>query len=343
MTMLTLGEIARILDLALEGDKAVLINNVSSLNSAKKGDITFLSNTKYKADLNNCNASAVILEKTLGKNFEGNKLLSNNPQADFVRVIKILYPKEKHVGIHPGSIIDPTSSIGKEVFIAEGAVIGPDVIIEDGVAIGSHCVIGRGSEIGVDSVIKSNVTIAGDVKIGKRTLIHEGAVIGSDGFGLVKDRGVWLKVPQIGGVEIGDDVEVGANTTIDRGALDNTVIENGVKLDNQIQIAHNVRIGENTAIAACVGIAGSAIVGASCTIGGAAVILGHLSIADNVHITAMSLVTQSIDKAGTYSSGTPLEPNAQWHRNFIRFKQLEEMAKRIKALEKEIAALKNVR
>jgi len=215
-------------------------------------------------------------------------------------------------------------------------VIGDSVRIGRNAIIGAGCVIGAGSIIDDDSRLVANVSICDHVRIGKRVLIHPGAVIGSDGFGLVNDSGEWLKVPQLGTVSIGNDVALGANTTIYLGSLDDTVIEDGVKLDNQIQFAHNVHIGAHTAIAGCVGIAGSTRIGRYCAIGGGVGITGHLEIADNVHVTAMSLVTQSITEAGVYSSGTPLQTNSKWRRNFVRFGQLDEMARRLQKIEKKL-------
>ena len=229
-----------------------------------------------------------------------------------------------------GADVHPTASIGPFVAIESGVVIGA------GSSIGSHSSIGEGSQIGEGCQIAASVQIYHGVRIGDRVVLHSGVVIGSDGFGFANDKGVWVKIPQIGGVEIGDDVEIGANTTVDRGALENTVIGNGVKMDNQIQVAHNVQIGDHTAIAGCVGIAGSAKIGRYCGIGGGAGILGHLEITDGVQVTAMSLVTKSIKDPGIYSSGTSVEPSKLWHKNYARFRQLDEMARRIKALEQRL-------
>lgn len=332
---ITLGEIARRLGLPLAGDGEAMIQGVASLDKAQHGDITFISNRRLKGKLRESGASALIVTAELKDLFSGNTLLSSNPQADFARVIDLLFPVERTTGVHPTAVIDPSATLHESVYVGPHTVIEHDVTVEEDCSIGPNCILGAGSRLGAGGCLKANVSIADNVKIGKRVLVHQGAVIGSDGFGLVREGAAWLKIPQIGGVVIGEDVEIGANTTIDRGALEDTILEDGVKLDNLIQVAHNVRIGANTAIAACVGIAGSARIGRNCTIGGAAVVLGHLKIVDDVHITAMSLVTKSIDEPGVYSSGTPLEPNASWHRNYVRFKQLDEMAKRIRALEDE--------
>lgn len=337
---ISLTELARSLGLPFEGDGSLLIHRVASLANAGSGDIAFFSNRRHREQLATTRASAVIIPNELKQLFQGAKLVSENPQADFARVINLLMPRNELRGVHPTADVDSTAQIHSQISIGPNVVIGANVRIGQGCVIGPNCVIGADSELGADCCLKANVSIAEGVRLGRRVLVHQGAVIGADGFGLAKEKERWLKIPQIGGVTIGDDVEVGANTTIDRGAIDDTVLEDGVKLDNQIQVAHNVRIGANTAIAACVGIAGSAQIGARCTIGGAAVVLGHLTIVDDVHITAMSLVTQSIDDPGVYSSGTPLESNASWHRNYVRFKQLDDMAKRLKAMERELKRLK---
>lgn len=340
MGAITLGELAHDLGLQLEGDPATVIRGVASLTKAKAGDIAFAGHQKYKKALAGCDASALIVNQNLRSCFSGNKLISSNPQADFARLLILLYPTGVRTGVHTTAVIDPSANLPDNAYVGPNTVIEADVVIGEKTHIGANCVIGARSQLGAECHVKANVSIAHDIRIGNRVLIHQGAVIGADGFGLAKEGGAWLKIPQIGRVVIGNDVEIGANTTIDRGALDDTFIDDGVKLDNQIQIAHNVHIGAHTAIAACVGIAGSAKVGRCCTIGGAAVVLGHLEIADDVHITAMSLVTKSIDQPGVYSSGTPLQSNSDWHRNNVRYKQLDTMAKRLKALEKTVAESK---
>lgn len=340
MIATTLKDIAQSLGLEWEGDGTVLITGVASLDNATSGDIAFLGSVCKRTDVGKCSASALIVHPDHRELFPGNKLLSSNPKADFARTILLLRPVQSPQGIHETAIVDPSAVLEHAVYVGPFAVIEHDVRIGEGTIVESNCVIGAGSRLGAQCHLKAGVKIADGVRIGHGVLIHQGAVVGADGFGLAKEGDAWLKVAQIGGVVIGDNVEIGANTTIDRGAIDDTVIEHGVKLDNQIQIAHNVRIGANTAIAACVGIAGSARIGKGCTIGGAAVVLGHLEIVDNVHITAMSLVTKSIEEPGTYSSGTPLQKNAVWHRNYVRFKQLDKMAKRLKALEDELKALR---
>jgi UDP-3-O-[3-hydroxymyristoyl] glucosamine N-acyltransferase len=241
-------------------------------------------------------------------------------------------------GIHASAVVDATSQIHAEAAVAANCVIEAGAVVAADCQIGPGCVIGKNVTIGAGSRLHANVTLCHDVQIGCRVILHPGVVIGADGFGLADNNGEWVKVPQIGTAIIANDVEVGANTTIDRGAVGDTLIGNGVKLDNLIQIGHNVQIGEHTAIAACTAVAGSARIGKHCAIGGCVGIVGHLEIADNVTITGMSHVSQAIPHKGVYSSGTPLEENAKWHRNFIRLKQLDDMARRLKKLEKQLDA-----
>ncbi|GAB4359453.1 MAG: UDP-3-O-(3-hydroxymyristoyl)glucosamine N-acyltransferase [Gammaproteobacteria bacterium] len=335
-----LGELAKALNLELHGDPDCRISSAAPLYRAQPDELAFLSDRRRRKELSTTEAGAVILTAALADHYPGNRLISDSPHADFARAMYLLYPREvPEYGVHPKAIISPSAELADHVTIGPGTVIEEGASIGEGSVIGAGCVVEKDAIIGRNCKIHSNVTIAHGVCIGDRVEIHSGAVLGADGFGLAKEGERWIKVPQIGTVVIGDDVEIGANTTIDRGALDDTVLEQGVKLDNQIQVGHNVRIGAHTAIAGCVGIAGSAVIGARCTIGGAAGILGHLRIVDDVHITAMSLVTSSITEPGSYSSGTPLEKSEEWHRNCVRFKQLDQMAKRLKKLEKQIAEM----
>jgi UDP-3-O-[3-hydroxymyristoyl] glucosamine N-acyltransferase len=243
-------------------------------------------------------------------------------------------PSPVRAGIHAsavieaGAVVHPTAEVGPGCHVAEGAVIGERVVL------GSGCAIGAGSRIGDDSRLYPRVTVYHDCEIGRRAIVHSGAVIGADGFGMAPEQGRWRKIPQLGRVVIGDDVEVGANTTIDRGALDDTLIEEGVKLDNQIQIGHNVRVGAHSALAGCVGVAGSARIGRRCTIGGGAVILGHLELADDVHVSAASVVTRSLRQPGHYAGVYPLQSNDAWARNAARLRNLDDLAERLRALEK---------
>lgn len=310
------------------------ISGISTLRKAQTHEISFFSNRIYRDDLRQTQAAAVILSAQDKVECPVCCLIMANPYLGYAKVAQLFHPTPRYpAGRHPSAIIDSRAEV------AESATIGANVVIEAGacigeqVYIGAGCVIGAGVEIANDCRLVANVTLCTGTRLGQRVIIHPGAVIGSDGFGLANDAGQWVKIPQLGGVIIEDDVEIGANTTIDKGALEDTWIGRGAKLDNQIQVAHNVHIGENTAIAGCVGIAGSTHIGKGCMIGGGVGISGHLQIADNVYVTGGSVVLQSITEAGLYSSGTPLQLNAQWHRNFIRFKQLDELHKRIQILE----------
>lgn len=337
---ITLGELAERIGARVEGDSNCVINGVATLTNAEAGEITFLSNPRFQNLLTDSRASAVIVTENDVVNCSVNALVSENPYLAYAQVSAIFAPQRPAAGnIDPKATIGHHTTIDESVTVGANAVIGDGVELAAGVVIGAGCVIENGTSIGEDSRIYPNVTLYHDVVIGKRVIIHSGTVVGSDGFGFANDQGHWVKIHQLGRVVIGDDVEIGANTTIDRGAIEDTVIGDGVILDNQIQVAHNVKIGAHTAIAGCVGIAGSAVIGRHCAIGGGAGILGHLEISDGVTVTAMSLVTKSIREQGVYSSGTPLEPSASWQKNFARFKQLDEMARRLKRLEKDFEKL----
>jgi UDP-3-O-[3-hydroxymyristoyl] glucosamine N-acyltransferase len=334
---LTLKEIAAEVNAEIVGDPDCQIEGVATIQNATSGSITFLSNRSYKKYLESTDASAVILTRDDVSHCPVSALIVENPYLVYARVASLLNPPEEFgAGVHPSAVVMEGCKIAKSAFIGANCVIERAAQVDENCYIAPGSVIGEQSRIGANTRLYSNVTVYHDVTIGRNCILHSGVVVGSDGFGIANDNGVWEKVPQLGSVRIGDNVEIGANTTIDRGALEDTVIEDGVKLDNQIQVAHNVIIGAHTAIAGCVGIAGSAHIGRYCAIGGGAVILGHLKIADKVQITAMSMVTKSIKEPGVYSSGTPLQPNHLWHKNFVRFRQLDEMARKIRELEKKL-------
>lgn len=332
----TLAELAGCVGGIVEGDETCVIDNVASLTSAKRYQISFYTDGRHNQALADTKAGAVILAAQHVDFSPTNNIIVENPQLAFARIAEKLNPIEKISGIHKDASVDPDTSIDSSAYIGAQSVVEAGAEIKAGVMIGASCTIGKGCIIGEDSRLHANVTLRDKTVIGQNALIHSGAVIGSDGFGFANDHGHWLKIPQLGKVVIGDDVEIGANTTIDCGALDDTVIGNGVKLDNQIQIAHNVKIGDHTAIAGCVGIAGSTVIGRYCTIAGGVGIVGQIEIVDNVHITAATVVTHSIMSSGAYSSGTPMQENAKWQRNYVRFKQLDDMAKRLKRIEKQI-------
>jgi len=334
---ITLGELAEQIGAALHGDPECTVQGIATLQHAEPGTISFLANPRYRKFLSTTSATAVILGPEDQEACPVIALVSSNPYLSYARAAEVLYPRDSpSYGIHPSAVIDPTAQVHERSWIGPNSVVEARAVVSVNVQIGAGCVVGAGSVVGEGCRLVANVTLCRDVVIGDRVLIHPGAVIGSDGFGIANDNGNWVKVPQLGSVEIGDDVEIGANTTIDRGALENTVIGKGVKLDNQIQVAHNVQIGAYTAIAGCVGIAGSAKIGQRCMIGGGAGILGHLEIADDVQVTAMSLVSKSVTEAGVYSSGVPLQTNPAWRKNAARFKQLDEIVTRLNKLESQL-------
>jgi UDP-3-O-[3-hydroxymyristoyl] glucosamine N-acyltransferase len=333
-----LGEIVARFGGELVGAGDTAISRIATLEGAGPGDLAFLANPRYRPQLATTRAAAVIMAPPAAENVAA-AILTPQPYLYYARVAQWLNPPPApEPGIHPSAVVEgdvaASASIGPNVWIGSGAVIG------EGVVIGANCSIGAGVSIGADSRLAANVAIYPGSSLGARCLVHSGAVIGADGFGFAREGdGRWVKIPQMGRVLIGDDVEIGAGTTIDRGALGDTVIADGVKLDNQIQVGHNVRIGAHTAMAGCVGIAGSTVIGARCTVGGATAILGHLQIADDVNVSAGTLVMKSIPAAGTYSGAIPLLEHGDWLRNFSRLRHLDAMADKIRALEQRLAAL----
>jgi UDP-3-O-[3-hydroxymyristoyl] glucosamine N-acyltransferase len=336
----TLAELAHRCHGELRGDPDYQVERIATLATAGPHDIAFVAGEKYYPQLAVTHAGAVVLGHTDAGLYSGNALLSENPRLCFTRVAAMLHPPVRPpAGLHASAVADASAEV------AEDAAIGPLAIIESGAQVGRGAVIGAGCYIGTGAVIgdgtwlHAQVTIGADCVLGQRCIVHSGAVIGSDGFGYARDGARWEKTPQLGRVLVGDDVEIGANTTIDRGALDDTVIERGVKLDNLVHIAHNVHIGEDTAIAACVGIAGSTRVGRRCTLAGQVGVVGHIEITDDVHITGAAVVSHTIRAPGTYSSGTPLEAYSSWLKNAVRMRQLDDMARRLKKLEQQLSAL----
>jgi len=337
---ITLLELSKIVEGEVIGDNNCLINSVATLLAAIEGQISFLSNSQFKQKLSDTNASAVILKEIDQTEFDGNCIVVSDPQLAFAKIATKLHPLPTASNkIHETVVIHGTAKIGKKCSIAANCVVEENVIIADNVIIEAGCYIGEGVKIGDATRIYPNVVIKHGSLIGKRCIIDSGTVIGSDGFGNANDNGRWLKIPQIGIVIIGDDVQIGSNVSIDRGALDNTIIENGVIMDNLIHVAHNVVIGENTAVAGCVGIAGSTTIGKNCMFAGQVGISGHIEICDNVIVTGASNVFQNIKEAGVYSSGAPLEPFKQWQRSNFRFKRLDDMARQLKKLEKLVEEL----
>ncbi|HET7731691.1 MAG TPA: UDP-3-O-(3-hydroxymyristoyl)glucosamine N-acyltransferase [Usitatibacter sp.] len=328
---LTLGEIVARLGGEVLGDAATRVTGVASLDSARAGQITFLTNARYRSRLAGTQASAVILPPAERDAAPLPRIIAENPYAYYARLVALFHPEAPaRPGIHPFAQVDGSADVDAGAEIGAFVVIGAGSRIGRGARIGAHSVIGERVSIGEGTRLHPRATIYDGCSIGARCILHSGCVIGADGFGQARDGGRWVKIPQVGGVRIGDDVEVGANTTIDRGALDDTVIEEGVKLDNQIQIAHNCTIGAHTVIAGCTGISGSVKVGRHCMIGGGAGIVGHLEICDSVVISGFTLVTKSITVPGTYTSGMPLMPHADWLRNAGHLRRLDELARRIK-------------
>lgn len=334
--MLSLAVIAERFGLPLRGDGAVHIIGVATLADAGPDQISFLANPAYRGQLASTHAAAVVIAAADGEHASGSTLISANPYADFARIAALFdVPRRVVAGIHPSAVVDPTARISDQAHVGPLCVVGAGCEIAAGANIGPGCVIGDDCSVGKDAVLVARVTLVTRVRLGARVLIHPGAVLGADGFGLAFDQGAWLKVPQLGGVLIGDDCEIGANTTIDRGALGDTVLEEDVRLDNQIQIGHNVHIGAHTAIAGCAAIAGSSKVGRYCLIAGGAGIIGHLNIADRVTVGAMSLVTHDLREPGEYVSGTPIQPKREWRKNAARFGQLDQLARRLRKLSGE--------
>ena len=332
---LQLTEIVARLGGSLEGDGSVVVTQVGTLASAGAWQIAFLTNPKYRQQLQSTRAAAVIVPPQFASDTSLPRIVHQNAYAYYARVVALLNPQGlRTAGVHPSAVVD--SKIPSSASIGANVVIGADVVIGENVTVSPGCVIGDGVSIGDDSLLYPNSVIYHHCVIGRRAVIQAGAVIGSDGFGFAKEGECWIKIPQIGRVIIGDDVEVGANTSIDRGALDDTVIGNGVKLDNQIQIAHNVVIGDHSALAGCVGVAGSTKIGRRCTVGGAGMIIGHLDIADDVHISAGTMVTKSLHKPGQYTSIFPLEAHEDWLHNAAQIKRLAKLAERVSELEKKL-------
>lgn len=335
MQKITLKALAEKFDLELAGDPDHVITSLATLSAAGPQDLAFLANPAYARELPECRAGAIVLDENMRERWHGHALVSADPYVSWAKIADFLHPQPRpQAGRHPGAVVadsarvHASASIGPHVSIGAGAVIGKNVVV------GPGCVIEDNVTIGDHARLVARVYIGPGCELGKRVLVHPGVVIGADGFGLAMDRGRWIKVPQMGAVIIGDDCEIGANSTIDRGAIEDTVLGADVRIDNQVQIAHNVHIGDHTAIAGCVGIAGSTRIGKYCMIAGACGIGGHLDICDHVVITAMSTVLDSIDRPGQYGSGIPARPHAGWKRILVRLGQLDDWARRLRRLEK---------
>ena len=336
----TLGQLAERLGATLRGDADKPISGLATLQDAQAGQLSFLANPQYRKFLPDSQAAAVLLSPADAEGYAGDALLVANPYLAFAQLSHLFDPRPASIaGVHTTAVIAADAQVHASASIGPYVVIESEAQIGAGVSIGAHCFIGARSIVADDGWLAPRVTLYHDVRIGKRVVIHSGTVIGADGFGFAKEAGTWQKIAQIGGVLIGDDVDIGANTTIDRGALADTIIGDGVKLDNLIMIAHNAQVGDHTAMAGGAGISGSSKVGKHCVIAGRAGLVGHIEVCDNVHITAMSMITRSITEPGSYSSGTVMQPSAEWRKSAARFRQLDDMARRLQQLEKRLAAV----
>ncbi len=338
MKTLTLAELAEITGGELYGDSNAVVHRVAPMDSAQEGDVTFLSNPKYSKHLADSKATVLMVKESERELCPSNVLVVADPYVAFAKVAQAMdiTPTPAENGIAPSAVIAADAVIGANVSIGANAVVESGAELGDNVIIGAGCFIGKNAKLGNNTKLWANVSIYHSVVIGTDCLVQSGTVIGSDGFGYANERGEWIKIPQIGSVRIGNRVEIGACTTIDRGALDDTVIEDNVIIDNQLQIAHNVHIGYGSALAGATVIAGSAQIGKYCIIGGASVINGHIKIADGVTITGMGMVMRSIEEKGMYSSGIPLQPNKEWRKTATRVQRIDEMNKRLKAVEKQL-------
>ncbi len=333
---LSLGELAERIGAELRGDRHRRVERLSSLARAGPGDVSFLANARYARYLSATRASAVILSHRFFDACPVDALLMENPYLGYARAAAVLNPEPAAPrGLHTAAWVSEDAQVHEFVWVGPQAVVEAGAVIAANVYIGAGCVVGPGVSVGEGCCLVANVTLCHGVRLGRRVTLHPGAVIGADGFGLAEEQGRWVKIPQLGAVDIGDDVEIGANTTVDRGALEDTVIERGVKIDNLVQVGHNCRIGEDTAVAGATGIAGSVSIGKRCRIGGGVGINGHIELTDDVHITGRSVVAQSIAEPGVYSSGVPLQDTRAWRRNYLTFRRLEELARRLRVLEKE--------
>jgi UDP-3-O-[3-hydroxymyristoyl] glucosamine N-acyltransferase len=331
----SLGELAVRFGCELRGDPDVRVDSIASLAAAHAGAVTFLANPKLRPVLETTKATAVVLDKRSADACPVAALVAANPHATFARIATLLYPRPvAPAGVHPTAVVSPEAKVDPTAHVGPFVVIGPNAVIGARASLGPHSIVEEGVVVGEDVRLVARVTLCHHVQVGARSVLQPGAVIGADGFGFANDSGRWLAVPQVGNVILGPDVEIGCNTTIDRGAIGDTVLEEGVKLDNQIQIGHNCYIGAHSAMAACVGLSGSVTVGKRCMIGGMAGIVGHLSICDDVAVTGLTMVSRSITRPGVYSGGIPAEDARTWRRIVGRLKRIDSMASRIGALER---------
>lgn len=330
---ITLGELAVRFGCTLKGDPDVRIARVGTIERADGESITFLANPRYKKHLATTKAAAVVLDPRFADDAPGAALLAPNPYATYARIASVLYPPPTAPpGTHPSASVDPTAQIDRSASIGPNAVIERGAIVGARAVVGPGCVVMAGATIGADAWLVANVTVYHAVTIGDRCILHAGVVVGSDGFGFAPDRGAWVKIPQVGSVRIGNDVEIGAKSTIDRGAIEDTVLGDGVKLDNQVHIAHNVQLGAHTVMAGQSGVAGSTTLGQRCMIGGQCGIGGQLTLCDDVIVTGKSFVSTSIRKPGMYSGSLTVDESVRFRKNAARFHQLDELARQVRKL-----------
>jgi UDP-3-O-[3-hydroxymyristoyl] glucosamine N-acyltransferase len=330
-----LGELAARFGCELRGDPDTLIERVATLQEAGAGAISFLANSRYRRHLPGTRASAVVLDASTVDDCQTNALIAPNPYATYARIAQVLYPEAaSRAGRHPSAVAEGDAEIDPSAWIGPNAYVGPGAKIGARAQIGPNCVVLDHAVVGMDTRLVAHVTLCAGVQVGARCLFHPGVVIGADGFGHAPDPAGYVKIPQVGAVLIEDDVEIGANSTIDRGAIGDTVIEHGVKIDNQVQVGHNCRIGEHTVISGCVGISGSVTIGKRCMLGGMVGVVGHLQITDDVYLTGKTMVSHSITRPGLYSGQLPFDEARRFRRNSARFQHLDELARRVRALEK---------
>jgi len=334
---LRLCELAEQYDLRLEGDGETLIDGIGTLSDATGSQLSFLANPGYREQLKSTRAAAVILAGKDAGDCPVNALIADDPYVTYAKIAQRFDPRTATTpGLHSSASIDPTATIGRDVYIGANAVVGPGCVVAAACSIGPGCVLLADCHLGESVRLVANVTLCEGVRIGRRSIVHPGAVIGSDGFGLAFDKDHWVKIPQLGAVRIGDDCEIGANTCIDRGAIGDTIIEDDVRLDNQIQIGHNVHVGAHTAMAGMVGISGSTRIGKYCMFGGNSGTVGHIQIADRTTVQGLSMITKSIKQPGTvWSSGMPAQPLRDWNRSIAHLRKLEKLAQRVLNLEKQ--------
>lgn len=333
----SLQELAEFLDCEYEGDSKAAVSKIATLEHAESHHLTFLAQDKFEKYLAECQACIVVLRLEKSDQFSGNKLLVTDPYMAYARLSQLFDSRQRiKTGVHPSAVVAASARVSEDACIGPNVVVGEAASIAAGTEISAGCIIGDGSIIGANCLLHANVTIYADVSIGHGVIIHSGTVIGSDGFGFAPSEEGWVKIHQLASVRIGNNVEIGSNTSIDRGALTDTVIADGVIIDNLVHIAHGVKIGEGTAIAGCVGIAGSATIGKHCTMGGAVAIAGHIEVADNTHFHGGTIVTKGNAQAGVFASAAPLQDVKKWRRNSVRYTQLDDLATRVKNLEKSL-------